>query len=419
MSYAVEPLVYSVQQCNELVNELLSEEIGTILVEGEISNFQVKRNQWVTFDLKDSGSVVNCFASLFKVGRSFDHGMHVRILAKPRIYVPYGKYSLTVEAVQPIGAGALQQAYELLLRQLTAEGLFDPQHKQAIPTYPERIGIITSAEGAAIDDVRKVLTERWGGFQLALYPVHVQGKEAATDVLRAIHYCNEHSTNDVLIVTRGGGSLEDLQAFNDERVARAIFSSRIPIICAIGHEKDTSIAELVADQRAATPSHAAQLAVPDRATVQAYLHQLSSQTQQRVQTRIHRYQSRLATERQLIARSVQRVLQAATHQLTRYELAAQQIPKRAARATSTLLQEERRLTHRAQQLLGQSQQRLMTAAGIAQALDPRAVLRRGYSFTTDQELGTVIRTIGDVVPGQQLTTHLADGIIQSEVTHAN
>lgn len=370
----VEPIVYSVQAFNELVNQALDEHIGTVLVEGEITGFRVNRQQWVTFDLKDASSIVNCFASVYKIGTAFENGMMVRVLAKPRIYVPYGKYSLTIEAIRPVGSGAIQKAYALLVQTLTAEGLFAPEHKKPLPSFPERVGIITSPEGEALHDVRKIFSSRWGGFSAHLYPVHVQGTRSPDNIVTAIHYFNERHPVDVIILTRGGGSAEDLLAFNDEGVARAIFASRIPVIAAIGHERDVTIAELVADVRAATPSHAAQIAVPDRKTIKSNLIQLALTIRNLIQ-------QRMTINRQ---------------HLTDATLGINQAFKRS---------------------LLEARSACISQDALLNALNPIRILDRGYSFTMLPDSGTIIRSITDVSSGQQIRTYLADGNIYSEVAH--
>jgi exodeoxyribonuclease VII large subunit len=372
----IQPTTYSVTELNEHVNHTLEEKIGTILVEGEIVNFKVNRQQWVTFDLKDESSVVNCFASVYKIGSAFENGMTVRLLAKPRIYIPYGKYSLTIEAIQPIGTGSIQQAFKLLIQKLTIDGLFNVEHKKILPKFPEKIGLITSPEGEALHDVRKIFDGRWGGFSTYLYPVHVQGNQAVDEIIQSIHYFNERFPVDVIILTRGGGSMEDLLAFNNEKVARSIFASRIPIVAAIGHERDVTIAELVADMRAATPSHAAQIVVPDWQVISKNLEQITHRTKMSII-------SSLTTLKQTLE-------QQAIEQKTLVRLALKNL------STWRLAQQ-----------------------ALLSALNPTNILKRGYSFTTDLDSGTIIRSIANANLGQRIQTHLSDGSIYSEVTHAN
>ena len=364
----VKPPVYTVTSFNELVNEVLTERVGPVLVTGEVSGVTLRRGRWLTFDLKDERSVVNCFAVQARIGIALEDGMTVKILGAPRIYVPYGKYSLNVQAVEPVGTGSLKRAYELLIQRLRTEGLFDPDHKQPLPQFPETIGIITSGEGAALHDVRRILSQRWGGVHIYLAPVPVQGVQAASAIVRAIRYFNTHHPVDTLIITRGGGSLEDLQAFNDELVAREIFSSRIPTIVGVGHETDESIAELVADVRAATPSHAAQLAVPDRETITLRVKQL----EQRLRDTQHK---KVTICGRVILHTIEII----------------------------------------QQYLDRTNQRVSRIEELLRLLDPRAVLAHGYSVTTLGD-GTVLTNTQPVRTGAHIRSRLASGTIESEVT---
>lgn len=390
MSHAANPPVYSVTAFNELVNEALAEQVGTVLVEGEVSGYTVRQGKWASFDLKDPTSTVNCFAPVFRIGVPLEDGLRVRILGMPRIYIPYGKYSLTVTAVEPVGAGALRRAYELLLKKLQGDGLFAPEHKLPILRLPASIGLITSPDGAALGDVRRVLRERWGGFKLILAPVAVQGRTAAAAVVEAIEYFNQQRPVSTLIVTRGGGSFEDLQSFNDERVARAIYASRIPIIAAIGHEQDVTIAELVSDARAATPSNAAQLAVPDRATVALELNAAANRTHTAVQSRVDRHTRTLAHASGLVRQTL-------------------------IRAHQSIVQKRTRITNVVSVKRQGAAQRLTQAIQLIEALNPHAVLGRGYSFTVDAQSGTMVRSVTQVRTGQLLRTHVSDGQISSEV----
>ncbi|MBI4032449.1 exodeoxyribonuclease VII large subunit [Candidatus Berkelbacteria bacterium] len=390
MNRSAEPPVYSVTEFNELVNAALTEHVGSVLVEGEISGLTIRQNRWVSFDLKDQTSTLNCFAVRYRIGIPLEDGMRVRILGTPRIYVPYGKYSFNVMAIEPIGEGAFRRAYELLLKTLEVEGLFASEHKQPIPRFPTSIGIITSPDGAALGDVRRILRERWGGFTLVLAPVAVQGRTAAAAVVEAIEYFNQYQPVSTLIVTRGGGSLEDLQAFNDERVARAIYASRIPIIAAIGHEQDVTIAELVADQRAATPSNAAQLTVPDRVTVALQL----TATQARVQAAIQR---RIDTHDQALARAIELVRRTLLH-------AQQSVSTSSTRITNVI-----RIGRDA------AKTRVNQIAQLFQALNPHAILGRGYSFTIDAASGTIVRSVKQAITGHHIQTRVSDGVFTSEV----
>ena len=414
-----EPVVYSVHEFNERVNQTLDEQIGTVLVEGEITGFRVVRQQWVTFDLKDESSIVNCFASVYKIGAAFENGMTVRVLAKPRIYVPYGKYSLTIEAIQPIGSGAIQKAYALLVQKLTAEELFADQHKKSLPLFPERIGIITSPEGEALHDVRKILISRWGGFATYLYPVHVQGVSAAQEIIAAIHYFNERHPVDVIILTRGGGSMEDLLVFNDERVARSVFASRIPVVAAIGHERDITIAELVADVRAATPSHAAQVVVPDRQTVLQQLQQIETTNTGIITTRLALVRQKLSDITHVLRNHVAILTAHVQHRITLFHSRYSTLKQKLTTATQLLLQTQKDQRATLTRMLQQMRADIVSQRTLLHALNPTTILNRGYSFTINPESGTIVRSVAMVRTGQQIRTYVSDGNITGEVLHVS
>jgi exodeoxyribonuclease VII large subunit len=419
MSELVMPTSLTVTQANQLVNDALAREVGEILVEGEVSDVRIRRDTWLSFTLKDDESSVECFSHVRTVNVPLEDGMTVRVLAKPKLYVPYGKYSLNLIAVELTGEGAFRRAYELLMRKLEAEGLFAETRKRPLPKYPATIGLITSGEGAALHDIRRVLAERWGGFTLQLYPVAVQGRDAVDSIQTALGYFNTQSTCDLLILTRGGGSLEDLQAFNDERIVRAVAASRIPTIVAVGHESDTSIAELVADKRAATPSNAAQSAVPDRDTVALQLDRTETHMTASIADRIRRNQrtiETLVTRSQSLQRSLQHALERTQGELLHW---SRSYLTKIEAFTSDLTIRKTGLKRTTRLRLESSILAAKNLTARVTQLGPDQVLARGYSFTIDQASGSILRSIKELAPRQQLTTQLADGQITSEVTAVN
>ena len=259
--------ILTVSQLNRSTSQLLAEHFLSVLVEGEISNLSTPSSGHLYFSLKDAHAQVRC--AMFKtqqrkLGFKPENGKQVLIKAQVSLYEPRGDFQLIVEHLEEAGDGALRRAFEALKLKLSEEGLFNPVHKKAIPTLPGTIGIITSPTGAAIKDILTVLKRRFPAIPVIIYPVAVQGSNAKYEITQAITLANEHEYCDVIILGRGGGSLEDLWAFNEEIVARAIFASTIPIISAVGHETDITIADYVADYRAATPSVAAEQASPDQ-----------------------------------------------------------------------------------------------------------------------------------------------------------
>src|SRR3989338_2088236 len=260
--------VFTVSEFIDHINALVATDVH--VVEGEISGFNLSQGRWVFFDLKDEKveSKVGCFMMAFKLKTPLEDGIKVRVIGTPKVHEKSGQFRITVEQVELVGEGALKRAFEMMKKKLAAEGLFAPERKRSIPRFPERIGVIASRESAAFGDFKRILGNRWGGVAIQLAHVQVQGAQAIPDIVGAFKYFQTAKPRpDVLVLMRGGGSLEDLQAFNSEEVAYAIFGSKIPVVVGVGHERDESIADYVADLRASPPSTAAAPAVPDRRAV--------------------------------------------------------------------------------------------------------------------------------------------------------
>ncbi len=274
-----------VSEALELINQTLDEAFPFIIVEGEVSGFTVSKNKFIFFDIKDDESTIGCFMMLFKLKFPFEDGMKVRILAQPKI-TNWGKFSLTIHEVMPVGEGSLKKSFQILKDRLDKEGLFSPERKRQLPKFPKNIVVVSSSGAAGWADFSKIINQRWGGMNIQLADVGVQGLNAPGEIVRAIEHFNQESTlADVLVVIRGGGSADDLAAFNHEDVVRAVAGSRIPTVIGIGHETDESLAELAADLRASTPSNAAELIVPDKQDV---LGRIEGQTAQ-ITSALERY----------------------------------------------------------------------------------------------------------------------------------
>lgn len=258
---------FSVSQFVEFVNTALTTAVfpeGAV-IEGEIVEYRVSQDKWIWFQLKDQSAIISCFATKWQLRTPLEDGMQVRVFGLPKVHPKSGKFSVTVERVELMGEGALRRAFELLKKRLSEEGLFAPERKRPIPRFPERVGLIASRESAAYSDFLRILKNRWGGIDIRLAHVQVQGRDAVREIVGAFHYFNRNpDLAEVLVLTRGGGSLEDLQAFNSEEVARAVFASKIPVVVAVGHERDETLADYAADVRASTPTNAAEMVVPDR-----------------------------------------------------------------------------------------------------------------------------------------------------------
>ena len=246
-----------------VVNQTLEYAYSPVMVTGEVASFKINQGKWVFFDLKDEESSVSCFMTLWSLRQPLEDGMKVMVRAVPKL-TKWGKFSLTVSAVQPVGEGSLKKAYELLKKKLTAEGLFDPAKKRLLPEDLTRIGVISSTQAAGYADFIKIINARWGGMKVQVAHTQVQGLDAPDQIVRALRYFNERAEVQVIAILRGGGSADDLSCFNDEQLVREIASSRIPVITGIGHEVDESLCDLAADVRASTPSNAAEILTRDK-----------------------------------------------------------------------------------------------------------------------------------------------------------
>ncbi len=408
--------VFQVREFNEFVSIYLGE-IGEVVVEGEISQLRLQNQRWLFLTLKDEAASLPVFgiqARLSNLG-ALAEGMLVRVHGRPRLYQKTASFSLWAEKIVPAGAGALQLAFERLRRQLESEGLFAEERKRALPRYPRRIGLVTAAGSRAYSDFVKILAERLGGLKIYFYPVAVQGEGAVESILEALETLNRHYRNlDLLVITRGGGSLEDLQAFNDERLVRAVFASQIPVVCAVGHEADVSLAELAADLRASTPSNAAELIAPSRRELLAEAGRLELSLQRQLETRLqsawqqwHGLEQRLerSLDGQLAARRqfLQRLDQQLKHYRQKLLDKREEVGERRDRlqqAIGRLWQNDWRRWQRLRQLL--------------LAFDHRRVLRRGFSLTYNQK-GELLRSVAALAKGEELVTVLADGRARSQV----
>lgn len=264
----------TVSQFVEFLNTALATAVfpeGAV-IEGEVTEYRMSQGKWIWFKLKDESATVDCFATVWQLRTPLEDGMKVRAYGLPKVHPKSGKFSVNVERVELVGEGALRRAFELLKKKLEAEGLFSLGRKRQLPRFPQKIGLIASAESAAYGDFMRILGNRWGGLEIVLADVSVQGRDAVSEITAAFRWFSRHpDAAEVLVLTRGGGSMEDLQAFNSEDVARAVFSSVIPVVVGVGHERDESLADYAADVRASTPSNAAERLVPDRREILSFV----------------------------------------------------------------------------------------------------------------------------------------------------
>ena len=391
--------VYEVSQINEYLKLRFEEDefLSDLLIRGEISNYKLYPSGHHYFSLKDAGGAIRCVmfkGNAFRLRFRPENGMKVIAGGRISVFPRDGAYQLYCTCLTPDGVGDLHVAFEQLKARLQAEGLFAAERKKPLPRFPHRIAIITSSAGAALRDMLRILRKRYPLSEVKLLAVRVQGAEAPAEIAGAIRYANRYRVADLIITGRGGGSIEDLWAFNDERVAYAIAQSEIPVISAVGHEPDVTISDFVADLRAATPSNAAELAVPD----QTELRQTLAAKKSMLLTLISK---RLKQERQRVsALSQSRSLTNPANYLSDRRMALDYTHRRLCAASAALLNANR--------------ERFVRLASKLDAMSPLKVLSRGYSMALDEK-GRLVKTIHAVSVGEKLTVSLADGKAITEV----
>lgn len=370
LPFSDEPLVFGVSDAIAIINQTLDYAYPTITVEGEVASYKVNQGKFVFFDIKDAGGTLGCFMMLFSLRVPLEDGMRVRVVANPKI-TQWGKFSLTVRSVQPVGEGALKRSFELLKAKLEREGIFAAERKRRLPSMPERIAVISSTQAAGYADFVRILNDRWGGLDVSVAHTQVQGIDAPGQIVRAIEHFNQlEILPDVIVIIRGGGSADDLSAFNDEPLVRAIAGSRVPILTGIGHEVDTSLSDLAADVRAATPSNAAQLLVPDKREVFERVDSLAQSSVAHMKRRLRDIDEQLQASRQTMSRSIH----------------------------DTVERLSRDLTH---------------AQAVLMHLNPKQALNRGYVLARID--GRILRSGRDVKPGDEVTLEVKDAIIRAGV----
>lgn len=391
--------ILSVTQLNEYIRGKLDIDplLAQTAVRGEISNYKLYPSGHHYFTLKDESSALKCVmfkGNAFKLRFRPENGMKVVAMGKISVYPRDGAYQLYCTALTVDGVGDLYAAFEQLKKKLAAQGLFDPAHKKPLPKYPGTIGIITSSAGAAVHDMLRILRKRYPLSQVRLLSVRVQGAEAPGEIAAAIGYANHYHLADLLIVGRGGGSIEDLWAFNDEQVAYAIYHSEIPIISAVGHEPDVTISDYVADLRAATPSNAAELAVPDQDALRQNLDAISSAMASTLSRQLK------AAERHLQLLSSSPTLRSPTGYLDQRRQSVELLKNRLIAAQN--------------QNLSKAKQHYISVISKLDAMSPLKVLTRGYSMVRNNS-GEVIRSVEQVTIGEKIRIHLSDGTLSATV----
>ena len=415
--------VFSVGELTEQIRRLLEKQIGQVWVSGEVTNFRAQSSGHVYFTLKDASAQIACV--LFR-GETVPHrelitdGQKILLQGDLTVYEPRGQYQVIVRAVELQGIGALQIAFEKLKQKLAAEGLFAAERKRPLPKFPQRIGLVTSPTGAAIRDVLHVIERRNPGLEIILAPARVQGDGAAREIAGAIRLLNEYGKGkiDLILVTRGGGSLEDLWAFNEELVARAIFESAIPTVSAIGHETDFTIADFVADLRAATPSAAAEIITEGVFSSCKFLEQCGERIRQLLNRQLTNKQFLLAHHAgRLIRAHPRRKFQNWQQRLDDLQSDLSRCLKQRARHSQIILQNLRERLHRIRPThsLKQRREQLRQLERRLNALGPQQVLSRGYSMTMEATTGEILKDSKKVKLGQKLKTRLKTGEVISRV----
>lgn len=365
-------LELSVSEFVAYANQTLEYAYPSVVITGELANFRVSKNKWVYFDLKDDEASLRFFGTVYLLRGPLEDGMMLKVRGTPRLHPQYG-FSITVQQLELVGEGTIRRAAKLLEAKLQQEGLFDTSRKRKLPYPPKRIGLITSTESAAYADFTKILQARWGGLEIEVCDVQVQGMQAPMQIIEAIQTLNQlPEPPEVLVVIRGGGSAEDLQAFSEENVVRAVASSRVPTLVAIGHEIDVSLAELAADVRGSTPSNAAELLVPDRAQVRAALGQQ------------------------------QRELSAA-------------VLRSLARCKEHITRQKELLTSMTTQSIADAKRYLQYRHDVLEAYNPNHVLQRGYALV--RESGNIVTDATKLTPGAIVDIETARAELRAKITH--
>jgi exodeoxyribonuclease VII large subunit len=380
--------ILSVSELSDYINQTLEYAYPSVVVEGEVSSFKISQGKWVFFDIKDSQTTLGCFMSIYQLNTPLEDGMLVRVVAQPKL-TTWGKFSLTVKSVELAGEGSVKKAFELLKLKLEKEGLFALDRKRQLPQYPKRVALVTSKQAAAYNDFVTILQDRWGGVVVDHLQVQVQGGSAPQQIVDAIEYFNLQAEDyDALVIIRGGGSAEDLQAFQTEPVARAIYSSEIATIVAIGHEDDISLAELVADLRAATPTDAARLLVPDKKSV------------------ISQLEASISLQSELTLK----ILQRESDKLSRFHNSLRFV---IDSAVSDLSSKQYRLNSAISTAINSSHSEFAVLSQKLTSLSPQSVLDRGYAVVSYE--GRSVSSSSTLKNNDSIMVQLAQGKLTAKI----
>ena len=382
--------IFSVSEFIEQVNGIIA---GEFVIEGEVSQYKISQGKWIFFDLKDDKAVVNCFATVFNLVQPLEDGMKIRVLGYPKVHDKSGRFSVTVQKVELVGEGSLKKAYLLLKKKLEEEGLFALERKRTLPKLPAKIGVVASRDSAAFGDFVRILNNRWAGVEINIYHVAVQGEQAIGEIAEAFNFFNTHDTGcEVIVLIRGGGSLEDLGAFNSEAVVRSVYGSKIPVVCGVGHERDESLADFAADVRASTPSNAAEMVVPSKTD---FISELDFSLEHIFGSMQHR----ILKQRRSVEQSFYSIS------------SALEAPLQKCR---NLMDNFGRVPQLLKTILNEQQAFVLSAQMLFKNVDPKRVLKRGYSLVRDMK-GELVRSAGQLDIGSEFVVELGHGSILGEV----
>jgi exodeoxyribonuclease VII large subunit len=416
-----EQLILEVSQVSSYIKEMMDADslLTGLCIRGELSNYKKYPSGHHYFTLKDGQSALKCVmfrSSAMRLRFRPENGMMVLAAGRITVYPRDGVYQLYCVSMTPEGAGDLSVAFEQLKKKLSAEGLFDPAHKKPLPAYPHRIAIITSSAGAAVHDMLRIISHRYPLSEVKLLPVRVQGTEAPGEIAGALDYCNRYHLADLIITGRGGGSMEDLWAFNEEIVARAIYRSQIPVISAVGHEPDVTIADYVADLRAATPSNGAELATPDQNELRESLQSRQARMAQSLEKQLKLARQQLEIRRN--ARVLQSPMVYFEERQQQLDLLTERLGRamsqRLSSATGELEKRMQRLPNAAALSFSGKRKHFETLTAGLDAMSPLKVLSRGYSIT-ETDRGRAVRSAKELSPGDHITIRLHEGRVSAQV----
>lgn len=406
--------IFSVSEFVDAIRVVLHDKVGPVKIQGEVTGFVNPKGNLIYFELKDKASRVLCFMMTWELKVPLEDGMEAQVLGTPSLFKRAGRFHIRVMDIQPVGEGALARALELLKQKLEKEGLFAEERKRPLPFFPSSIGVITSPDAAAYTDVLRILNNRWSGLEILHYPVSVQGAGSEKKITEAFDYFNTSQNADIIILTRGGGSLEDLQSFNSEEVARTVFASQTPVICGVGHERDVTTADLVADVRASTPSNAAERAVPEKKDILFQIDTFVKAIEQETGLLIEGLNGSIDEKTEVLERGVRKYKDRFVEIKRRLGSSLAGFQEKINSKREGLLAKKEFIDQKMIHKIKQYVQKIESCQKILHSLSPAQVLSRGYSIACDSA-GKIIRSADNLKNGQKITTQFHKGKADSKI----